>query len=641
MTTDPDYLEGFPSMSDNVWVADHEFDLGQVSSLFGVANKSLRSIFGVYDEFVLKEDDLLNFEDFESEDFVGDSVGVIVYMSIWVAIAVLFTIAGIIWCVCNKCICCCKSSFTGGGKNIDELESSDPHYQLRPYYSERNDGEKKLKVGAIIIAVLMAVWLLGLLTILVHVFAANEKLNESIDNITGDLDNIKEDIDSYLDTTRAQLQHSFKSAYKKLSARVLEIWADCPECNGLRESKIVESLKNNIDTLVGTLSVASKAYDTKDLKVLKKTLNELYQTNPRERLEEVLQTTGDELTKNVDDLDKSLEEVQSEMDGARGDIEEDFEVHLKDANTGLYWGIMLFNILYCLIFFLILIGTVLATFARQKGLKLAGYLLYRVAIVLMFVLCIFVVIQVLVAVAAAGIVSEIFCPAIRRLENGESATTSRMVDDVGNARQATGDYEIPNPGQILRNCKADFSAYNVFDLQQTYDVEQIRGISDNFENILGIRHKQIIESQTKNNEFIDDLGSELYSIESRFKNSEDNFTALIADIRGQIRLLPDTEPVQPPFPVGTRALENRQDPIEATRREIVRQVGLYEDFVISTVTTRTGKCAPAYNAINSTISIFCYKVPAPIASYWFILQFVPVIFIVMVITALFFERVDF
>lgn len=83
------------------------------------------------------------------------------------------------------------------------------------------------------------------------------------------------------------------------------------------------------------------------------------------------------------------------------------------------------------------------------------------------------------------------------------------------------------------------------------------------------------------------------------------------------------------------------EPVEviAFREKIEKKVTSYTDFVIDSVRTRIGKCQPVYNAINSTVTLFCHKVTAPVAAYWWILQFVSVTFPLFIVTGLILERV--
>lgn len=75
--------------------------------------------------------------------------------------------------------------------------------------------------------------------------------------------------------------------------------------------------------------------------------------------------------------------------------------------------------------------------------------------------------------------------------------------------------------------------------------------------------------------------------------------------------------------------------------KILNQVDKYIEFVKLATKNRLGQCEPVYKAINATVSLFCDKMTAPIASFWWILQFIPITFVMIVITAMFFERFNF
>lgn len=67
-------------------------------------------------------------------------------------------------------------------------------------------------------------------------------------------------------------------------------------------------------------------------------------------------------------------------------------------------------------------------------------------------------------------------------------------------------------------------------------------------------------------------------------------------------------------------------------------VNNYETFVHEQVTDSIGQCEPLYIALNATVHIFCYKVLAPVATYWWSLQLLLVMFVAVIITALAGER---
>lgn len=79
---------------------------------------------------------------------------------------------------------------------------------------------------------------------------------------------------------------------------------------------------------------------------------------------------------------------------------------------------------------------------------------------------------------------------------------------------------------------------------------------------------------------------------------------------------------------------------EDTIKDIKAHVSNFSEFAAKMVKKDIGKCFPAYNAINSTITLFCYKIPAPVTGFWWILQFVPAMFFLIIATALIFERVQ-
>ncbi len=74
--------------------------------------------------------------------------------------------------------------------------------------------------------------------------------------------------------------------------------------------------------------------------------------------------------------------------------------------------------------------------------------------------------------------------------------------------------------------------------------------------------------------------------------------------------------------------------------EIKEQMSAYMNFVAESIEKDLGKCRPAYEAINATVSLFCDKTVAPVASFWWILQFVPPIFILIIISIIILEKVN-
>lgn len=57
-----------------------DFDYGWIKNLREVAKKSLQKIYGDYSEFKLKDEDPLDFSDFDAGEFVESSTGPVVYL---------------------------------------------------------------------------------------------------------------------------------------------------------------------------------------------------------------------------------------------------------------------------------------------------------------------------------------------------------------------------------------------------------------------------------------------------------------------------------------------------------------------------------------------------------------------------------
>lgn len=81
------------------------------------------------------------------------------------------------------------------------------------------------------------------------------------------------------------------------------------------------------------------------------------------------------------------------------------------------------------------------------------------------------------------------------------------------------------------------------------------------------------------------------------------------------------------------------NPLE-TVDEIKDQIQHYTNFVVNSIERDLGRCKPAYIAINTTISLFCDKVTAPVMSFWWILQFFPPTLIIIIVTAMLIDKLD-
>lgn len=69
------------------------------------------------------------------------------------------------------------------------------------------------------------------------------------------------------------------------------------------------------------------------------------------------------------------------------------------------------------------------------------------------------------------------------------------------------------------------------------------------------------------------------------------------------------------------------------------QVIAYSEFVFREISFHVGECNPLYLALDSTIDLFCYKIAAPVAAFWFSLQIILILFIPLIITAILLERI--
>lgn len=178
-----------------------------------------------------------------------------------------------------------------------------------------------------------------------------------------------------------------------------------------------------------------------------------------------------------------------------------------------------------------------------------------------------------------------------------------------------------------RACKNNESAYSAFNLKTVYDVSNINKIVDsNFVFDLPGMITKVAQSNPilsipvpLVHHLVDKLQmSDLLKFPQKTKRSEKQPKAQAKSSNTTIVKLGILETVD----------------------EIKEQVDTYLNFVAKSIEKDLGKCRPAYEAINATVSLFCDKTVAPVASFWWILQFVPPTFILIIITILILEKVN-
>lgn len=163
MVIPPNYTENIPEMIEPNWKSDDKF---VYSVLSDVANSSLKDIFPHYKDITqckLNKEDLLDLDycgdDIDVNKLVDDFRGPAIYIGIWLSLAIIFTIVGVIWCICNKCCCCCKGK---KGDDLDYLVNTESDEDLRQIGVYQGDRKHNLKlVWRITLAVLMTCWVIG------------------------------------------------------------------------------------------------------------------------------------------------------------------------------------------------------------------------------------------------------------------------------------------------------------------------------------------------------------------------------------------------------------------------------------------------------------------------------------------------
>jgi hypothetical protein len=157
-----DYSDNVPSMSNETWESDASFEYSLISGVWKIAEKNLNSLFKPYQEFTtcqINKDDLLDWslcgeQDVDSEKIADDLMSPIIYISFWLLVGLIFTIAGIVWCLCNKCNCCCGRRRTNG---LIDLVNTDPEFESNSGFKSNETS----KIVVIVLGVLMGLWIIG------------------------------------------------------------------------------------------------------------------------------------------------------------------------------------------------------------------------------------------------------------------------------------------------------------------------------------------------------------------------------------------------------------------------------------------------------------------------------------------------
>lgn len=148
----PHYHEFYPRMASIKWKSNTTMDLGFITGLHNVANKSLQKIYGDFDALRINPADPFNFTELDFQHFVKDSHGPIVYLCFWTAVILLFIIGSFYWC------CCHRVGNNKNSKNYEKLPEKEPTIK-----QDRDSEDLKKNVistASVILAVLMVFWLI-------------------------------------------------------------------------------------------------------------------------------------------------------------------------------------------------------------------------------------------------------------------------------------------------------------------------------------------------------------------------------------------------------------------------------------------------------------------------------------------------
>lgn len=158
----PNYTENIPQMLESHWKSDATFTYSILADVYKVANKNLHSIFPLNEdvkECKINEEDLLDLnycgDNPDVDKILEDFSGPVTYIGIWACLAVIFTVVGIVWCICNKCCCCSQSKKIN---DLDYLVNTDSDSDLGIFNIK---GSRANMIWKIVIAVLMTFWILG------------------------------------------------------------------------------------------------------------------------------------------------------------------------------------------------------------------------------------------------------------------------------------------------------------------------------------------------------------------------------------------------------------------------------------------------------------------------------------------------
>jgi hypothetical protein len=290
----------------------------------------------------------------------------------------------------------------------------------------------------------------------------------------------------------------------------------------------------------------------------------------------------------------------------------------------------------------------------------------------------------LAAFTFSGLLSQVVCEAVRDLENNYTVTTTTTrplnvaaVHQLSHAANPSSPraYKLPNYADIVHRCKAKQGAYSTFDLHTAFNIDDIL----DFPNRFPMQKNKLFEENTKL--FLDGMTNvefELSRVSTNLKNFQNSIGSNILNMEGLRQLIehPEANQIRGDLSfelkklaeLGNHSADLLQSQVKLLENSIqsalilvpavtesyladnkriqniledadpLGQMQAYTDFAHDQISFRIGDCRPLYNALDTTIDLFCYKIAQPVASFWFSLQILLLLFIPLIITGILLDR---
>ncbi|CAG7631653.1 unnamed protein product [Allacma fusca] len=202
----------------------------------------------------------------------------------------------------------------------------------------------------------------------------------------------------------------------------------------------------------------------------------------RKDISDIIEETRTNLIGTCQNLTNALHEIP--IEDAREDVKK-FETEMKKYAPYWYYAVLLICCALTCIFLLMAFGIFVGFCGKQPGSEYSneccsrktGSTFIHCGVFFIFLTFLVFTLVALVHFLLAGVGGQVICEAISSLD---SQTEKAFRLPKLSLQQVKDEYEVPGYSKMLSSCQQGSSAYVAFDLQQVYNLEELKTLSDRF-----------------------------------------------------------------------------------------------------------------------------------------------------------------